>query len=103
MRESPIPAIVASFCRRYTIEDLDTAIGQLSEAFLTSQFSNMSVLGMSTGQDGSRADTILQTLEMARQLKIEQDPDTGADAAAIALDAKSPLGVGFDFSSRQIE
>lgn len=103
MRESPNPAIVASFCRRYTIEDLDTAIGQLSEAFLTSQFSNISVLGMNTGQDGSRADTILQTLEMARQMKLEEDPSTGEEVANIALDAKSPLGVGFDFSSRQIE
>jgi len=102
MRESPNPAIVASFCRRYTIEDLDTAIGQLSEAFLTSQFSNISVLGMNTGQDGSRADTILQTLEMARQMKLEEE-DSSGDTAAIALDAKSPLGVGFDFSSRQIE
>lgn len=103
MTQSPNPTIVASFARRYSVEELDTSISQLSEAFLTSQFSNISVLGMNTGQDGSRADVILQTLEAARQLKIEQDPDTGEEAAAIALDAKSPLGVGFDFSCRQIE
>ena len=102
MTQSPNPTIVASFARRYSVEELDTAIGQLAEAFLTSQFSNMSVLGMSTGQDGSRADTILQTLEMARQMKLEEE-DSSGDTAAIALDAKSPLGVGFDFSSRQIE
>ena len=103
MSQSVNPIIVASYARRKSIEDLDAAIDELSEAFLTSQLSNISVLGLNTGQNGEQAEIVFQTLEMARQLKIEQDPDTGADAAAIALDAKSPLGVGFDFSSRQIE
>jgi hypothetical protein len=85
------------------LAELDTAIAQLAEAFLTSQFSNISVLGMSTGQNGDRADLILQTLEAARQMKVEADPTTGDAAAAIALDAKTPLGVNFDFSPRQIE
>ena len=103
MRESIVPAIVASFSRRHTLAELDTAIAQLAEAFLPSQYANISVLGMSTGQNGDRADTILQTLEAARQMKLEADPTTGEEAAAIALDAKTPLGVNFDFSQRQIE
>jgi hypothetical protein len=36
-------------------------------------------------------------------MKLEADPTTGEEAAAIALDAKAPLGVSFDFSQRQIE
>ncbi len=100
-RESIIPAIVDSFARRYTIEQLDEAIGQLGEAFLTSSFNNLSVLGMSTGQNGDRADAILQTLEAARQIKLEAEDTTGETTAA-ALDAKPPLGTGFDYSNRQI-
>ena len=102
-RESIVPAIVASFARRNTIEDLDTAIAQLAEAFLTSSFGSLNVLGMSVGQNGERADIILQTLEAARQIKVEEDPDTGAADAAIALDKLQPLGTGFDFSGTCIE
>ena len=103
MSQAVNPILVASYARRKSVEDLDVAIEELSNAFLTSQFSNISVLGLNTGQNGEQAEVVFQTLEQARQMKLEMDPDTGAEAVAIALDAKSPLGISFDFSSRQIE
>ena len=103
MRESPNQTIVNSYVRRYTIEQLDEAVGQLSEAILTSSFSSLNVLGMSVSQDGARSDLLLETIELARQQKLESDPSTGSAAADIALDAKSPLGHHFDWSLTYIE
>ena len=100
--ESPDPVIVRSFARRNTIEDLDTAIGQVAEAVLTGAFSNLSVLGMNTSISAERADITLKTLESARQLKIEEE-DTSGEATAIALDAISPMSHGLDFSRRRLE
>ena len=99
--ESLVPSIVASFARRFTEAELDTAITQVAEAYLTSSFTNLSVLGMSTGQNGERIDIIMQTLEAARAMLLAEQG--GDDAAAVALDSIKPLGVGFDFSRRHIE
>jgi len=100
--DSPDPALVRSFARRNTVEDLDVAIGQVAEAVLTGAFSNLSVLGMNTSISADRADITLKTLEAARQLKLEEEDTTGAETAA-ALDALPPLGTGLDFSRRRIE
>ena len=103
MSQAVDQTIVESYARIFSIEDLDAGILELATAFRTSQFSNISVLGMSTGQNGDQATIVFKTFELARKLKLSQDPDTGEEATNIALDAKSPLGVGFDFSCRQIE
>ena len=101
MRESPSPTIVASFARTHSVETLDIAITQLSEAFLTGSFQNLSVLGMSIGSDPAQASLILETMEAART-KLLQDDDTTGAAEDINLDARKPLGHGFDFSGRMI-
>lgn len=103
MPESPNQTIVNSYARRFTVEQLDEAIGQLSEAILTSSFQSLNVLGMSVSQDGARSDLLLETLELSRQQRLESDPATGAATADIALDAKSPLSHAFDFSLTYIE
>ena len=100
--ESVDPAIVRSFARRNTVEDLDIAIGQVAEAVLTGAFSNLSVLGMTASISADRADITLKTLEAARQIKLEEEDTTG-QATADALDAISPMSHGLDFSRRRIE
>lgn len=80
---------------------MNTAIAQLSEAFLTGSFQNLSVLGMSIGSDPAQATLILETMEAART-KLIQDADTTGASEDINLDAIKPLGHGMDFSGRMI-
>ncbi len=101
MRESPSPVIVASFARTHSEAELGTAITQLSEAFLTGSFQNLSVLGMSIGSDPAQATLILETMEAART-KLLQDADLSGAVEDVNLDAIRPLGHGFDFSGRMI-
>ncbi len=100
MRESASPSIIRLFARRHSVEELDEALSQLSEAFLTSSFSSINVLGSSVSLNRSDTETLLETIEAARAMRMEtESPET----AAVNLDAISPLGIGFDFSSRRIE
>jgi hypothetical protein len=98
-RETPSPVIVASFARTHSIEQLDTAIAQLSEGVLTGQFQNLSVLGMSIGNDPKQATLILETMEAARNKATAEADEAVGD---IALDDIKPLGHGMDFSGRLI-
>ncbi len=100
MRESASPIIIRSYARRYSVEELDEAIGELSEAFITSSFSSINVLGSSVSLSRNDTETLLETIEAARAMRLEtESPET----VAVNLDAIPPLGIGFDFSSRRIE
>ncbi len=100
MRESASPTIIRSYARRYSVEELDEAISELSEAFITSSFSSINVLGSSVSLSRNDTETLLETIEAARAMRLEtESPET----VPVNLDAVSPLGIGFDFSSRRIE
>ena len=101
MPRQPInPTIVKSFADDTSEEDLDLAIRQLREAYLSSSFQNLSVLGVNVGQNKDDVENILETLSAAKVLK-QETADTAL--AAMNLDARGPLGTGFDFSCRHIE
>ncbi len=100
MRESASPAIIRSYARRYSVEELDEAISELSEAFITSSFSSINVLGSSVSLSRNDTETLLETIEAARAMRLEtESPET----VAVNLNAVSPLGIGFDRSCLQIE
>ncbi len=100
MRESASPAAIRSFARAHSVEELDDALAQIREAFLSSSFSSINVLGTSVSLSRSDTETLLETIESARAMRMEtESPET----VAVNLDAISPLGIGFDFSSRRIE
>ena len=99
---SPDPSIVASFARRYTLLEIEEAVGQLQEAILTGVYASLSILGVSTSINAAQAETNLKTLEAARSKKLA-DADATGEAEAIRLDALKPLGTGLDFSLRRIE
>ncbi len=101
MSGSPSPVIVASFARTHSEAELNTAITQLSEAFLTGSFQNLSVLGMSIGSDPAQASLILETMEAART-KLLQDADATGAVEEVNLDAIKPLGHEIRFN-RYIE
>lgn len=100
MRESASPIIIRSYARRYSVEELDEAIGELSEAFITSSFSSINVLGSSVSLSRNDTETLLETIEAARAMRMEtENPET----VDVNQDAISSIGIGFDFSSRRIE
>lgn len=101
-RESVNPSIVRSFARRYSVEELDSAISDLAEALLTSSVANVNVLGMSVAINGSEAERMMETLEAAREAKLALE-DTSGVATETALDAIAPMAPQIDFSHRRIE
>lgn len=101
MRESPSPTIVQSYAEDFTAVELTTRITALREAFETSSFSSLGVLGLNVGQDGERTEVLLATMLEARKIRLQADDTSGA-TEDVNLDARKPLGHGFDFSGRMI-
>ena len=100
MQQSPHPVVVAQYARRLSVEELDDAIAQVADAYLTSSVTSVSVLGLQTGQDPAQTELLLRTLEAARSSLLES---ADADVASVAIDAVKPFSHGLDFSRRPIE
>jgi hypothetical protein len=98
----PDPIIVAHYVRRYSLDELEDAIGEVSQAFLTSSITTVTALGITTGSDPAQTTLVLATLEAARSAKLLAADPTGTTAAT-ALDATPPMSHGLDFSRRCME
>jgi post-segregation antitoxin (ccd killing protein) len=83
------PILIASYARRYTVEQLDAAITTVSEAIDTGMFQNLSVLGLNVSYSQEEAIQSLVRYEKARDAKLAEE-----DAATeeVKLDAVKPLG-----------
>lgn len=97
------PVLIASYARRFTVEQLDSAITAVSEAIESGVFQNLSVLGMNVSYSPEQALQNLARYEKARQTRLEADEDTGEATAEQNLDARQPLGHELRFNCRQIE
>ena len=98
----PNPTIVAHYVRHYSLDELEDAIGEVSQAFLTSSMTTVTALGITPGSDPAHTLHVLATLEAARTAKINAEDSTGTTAAT-TLDATAPLSHGLDFSRRCLE
>lgn len=101
MSGAPSPTVVQSYAEDFTVVELNTRIVALREAFETSSFSSLGVLGLNVGHDGERTELLLETMLAARKIRTQADDATGA-VEDVNLDARKPLGHGFDFSGRMI-
>ncbi len=85
------PILIASYARRYTVEQLDAAILTVSEAIDTGMFQNLSVLGLNVSYSQEQALESLIRYEKAREMKLEEEDTTGA-TDEVNADAVKPLG-----------
>lgn len=102
MPQSPDPTIVAHYVRRYSLDELEDAIGEVSQAYLTSSITTVTALGITTGSNPEQTSLVLATLEAARAAKLLTEDTTGT-ATATALDAVPAMSHGLDFSRRALE
>lgn len=102
MPQSPDPVIVASYVRRFSLDELDEFIGEVGAAHLTSSITTVTALGITTGSDPAQTSLVLATLEAARAAKVIIE-DTAGTAATTAMDAVPAMSHGLDFSYRPME